>query len=308
MRMCAALAVLLIATSCSVVSPARISQEPRSRHVLVMGLDGVRPDALRAARTPRLDALAQGGTVSWDSIAGGGAASGDVTQQATSSGPGWSSVLTGVWANKHGVRDNSFEGHDLETFPHAFVRIRDALPDAYLASIVHWAPINEQLLRPYPGAASFLAETETDAAVVAIAVEQLRAFTPDVLFLHFDDVDHAGHAHGYSSSVPEYLAAIEQVDRQLGQVLEALAHRPERSQEDWLILLTTDHGGSGTGHGGQSADERRIWVIAHGAAVLPREVSPGPGHTVIARSLFEHLGLDCPPSWGLVDLASFTDD
>ena len=35
-----------------------------------------------------------------------------------SSGPGWSSILTGAWADKHGVDGNSFRKPRLNIFPH----------------------------------------------------------------------------------------------------------------------------------------------------------------------------------------------
>jgi len=281
--------------------------EVRTPAVLVIGIDGVRPDALQQADTPHLDRLAREGAVSWDAYAGGRAGEDQPTQQATSSGPGWSSILTGVWRDRHQVADNSFEGNNLEQYPHIFVRIREQRPEAMLASIVHWNPIHEHLLKPFPGAASFLVETETDQEVESGAVALLGEATPDVLFLHFDDVDHAGHAHGYSTQEPEYLASIEQVDEHVGRVLDALQARPSSAEEDWLILLTTDHGGRGTSHGGQSAEERTIWVIAHGRGVSSGVVSPGPGHTVIARSVLDHLKLEVPASWGLADQKPFAD-
>jgi len=59
-----------------------------------------------------------------------------------------------------------------------------------------------------------------------------------------------GHAFGFGTEVPEYDAAIEQVDRQVGRLVAGLdrrAHRLEESRcpaEDWLVVATTDHGGS----------------------------------------------------------------
>lgn len=52
-------------------------------------------------------------------------------------------------------------------------------------------------------------------------------------------MDAAGHRHGFSLDVPEYLDAIQHFDRCLGRLLDAVAKR----DEDWLLAITTDHGG-----------------------------------------------------------------
>jgi predicted AlkP superfamily pyrophosphatase or phosphodiesterase len=63
-----------------------------------------------------------------------------------------------------------------------------------------------------------------------------RAFT----LLHLGAADEAGHAHGWLS--PAYLAAVKQVDRNLGILLRTIRHHPRRLG-DLVIVLTADHGG-----------------------------------------------------------------
>src|SRR2546421_548022 len=58
----------------------------KKRHVLLIGIDGTRPDALLAAKPPNLSALIAEGTFSDKAQAG------DITN----SGPGWATVLTGT--------------------------------------------------------------------------------------------------------------------------------------------------------------------------------------------------------------------
>ncbi|MFT5200002.1 MAG: endonuclease/exonuclease/phosphatase family metal-dependent hydrolase [Planctomycetota bacterium] len=282
--------------------------DPQSRHVLIIGIDGVRPDALQDASTPNLTQLAWEGRTSWQAIAGGGAGDDDPTRQATSSGPGWSSILTGVWVDKHGVVNNAFENNNLKQYPHLFARIRDARPDAQLASIVHWNPINDHLLKPFPGLANHIQETASDLEVETAAHKYLLEANPDVLFLHFDEVDGAGHKDGYGSDIQKYLEAIEKVDGHVGKVLAALQERPNYAAEDWLVLVTTDHGGIDKGHGGQSIDERTIWLIAHGKNVAPGTLPNDLGHTTIAPTALQHLGIERPNEWGMVDALALSKD
>jgi len=303
----ASLGLLLMGSSCSTLAgktsnPGVGADHP---HALIIGLDGVRPDCLLAAHTPNLDSLMAQGSYSLDAFAGGGSKASDLTTQATSSGPGWTSILTGVWRDKHGVHDNSFQGSNLDQYPHLFGRIRAAKPDAELVSFAHWAPINEHLLRPNPGMATLALDCKSDLEVAVLALDQLSTSDPDVLFLHFDDVDHAGHAFGYEAQVPEYLAAIALVDEKLGVVLQGLRVRERETGERWLVIATTDHGGLGTGHGGQSADERTIWLAARGPGIGQGAVSPGPGHTAVARTVLQHMLGEVPRAWGMADEQAF---
>jgi predicted AlkP superfamily pyrophosphatase or phosphodiesterase len=292
-----ALTVFLLLISCGDSSEA-----PKSKHVLVIGLDGVRVDALREADTPVLDALIDGGAVTYDGFAGGEL--GGSTEQPTFSGPGWSSILTGVWIDKHGVRLNVFDDARFDEYPHFFARVRERKPDAYLASFVTWFPINDEIAVSADSDLLFPAEAPADSlagdnAVTEAVVSHMAEQDPDVVFVHLDEVDHQGHAVGYGPDVLEYVEAIETADSQIGQMIDALRARPAYPEEDWLVLVTTDHGGTGRGHGGQTEEERTIFFIANGGAVEGGTViSPGPGQTTVPPTVMHHLGLDIDPAWG----------
>jgi predicted AlkP superfamily pyrophosphatase or phosphodiesterase len=273
----------------------------KAKHVLIFGIDGLRVDALQAAATPGIDALIADGAVTYDAFAGGEL--GEVTQQPTFSGPGWSSILTGVWIDKHGVMFNVFDDANFDEYPHFFARVREVNPDVYLSSFVTWAPINESILPSGGGDAAFSPDVvdsaEGDLAVTAAVVAHLGLESPDVLFVALDEVDHQGHVSGYSTTVPEYMGAIETVDSQLGEVLDAVRARDTYDTEDWLVVVTTDHGGIGVGHAGQSDEERTISIIVSGESVADGQtISPGPGHTAVPPTAMKHLGFEVDPSWG----------
>ena len=111
--------------------------------VLVIGIDGVRPDALRIADTPAIDELiSEGAFTNNTKILGD-----RYRENETISGPGWSSFLTGVWADKHGVNDNTFRGQNYDEYPHFFVHLKRAFPEAITGSFVDWEPIDTFILR-----------------------------------------------------------------------------------------------------------------------------------------------------------------
>ena len=208
------------------------------KKVLVIGIDGTTVAGLENADTPVLDMLRDEGSWTFNAHAGGEV--GTISQQATSSGPGWTSILTGVWKDKHGVSDNSFEGYNWEEYPHIFKRIKEQAPNAYLSSISQWHPINDQILSKAEGSWDYMLNAPGNGdAVAASAIEHITSKDPDFLFLHFDDVDHAGHTHGYETDEvhsPKYIKTIENIDENIGQVLDTIFNKPNYELEDWLFI------------------------------------------------------------------------
>ncbi|SVC18230.1 uncharacterized protein METZ01_LOCUS271084, partial [marine metagenome] len=152
---------------------------------MIIGIDGCRVDALQIANTPTIDNLIANGIFSPDAL----------NDDITISGPGWSAILCGVWSNKHLSVDNSFVGTDYINYPPLFKRIEDFDANLHTVSICNWNPINDFIIQNY---ADFKLNVSSDSAVSAEASTYLSVNNPDMMFLHFDDVDHAGHAYGFS--------------------------------------------------------------------------------------------------------------
>ena len=249
---------LLLTVSACLFSLSLCCQTGDAR-VLVIGIDGTRPDCLEAAETPSLDALIADGIYSPDAL------NNDITY----SGPGWSAMLCGVWSDAHGVTSNNFVGSDFDGFPSFMRRLELENPDLNTHSICHWSPINDYILGEVVDEAI---NAPTDAAVRDAAVSILDNGDPHAVFLHFDDVDINGHGYGFNATVPQYISAIETTDGYVSDVMAALTDRPDYDQENWLILVSTDHGGIGFNHGGTSIEEETMFFLASGNAVEPAVV------------------------------------
>ncbi len=251
------------------------------RRVLMIGIDGVRPDALLKAETPTLRRLARQGQVTWDAR----------VVDTTLSGPSWAAFLTGVGIERHGVRNNKFESHRLGETPTFFEHLRVAFPKALLASVVAWQPFQRVLLA-HSGLDLNLWRSHDDD-VTAQAERILAKQDPTLLLVHLDAVDAAGHKHGYTDGPGPYRSAIETSDVRVGRLLAALKKRKTRAKEDWLVLVTTDHGGAGKGHGGGSLLERRIFIIAHGLGrARSRFRKAQPTLFDVAPTVLSFLGVD----------------
>lgn len=239
------------------------SAQQKQRKALFIGIDGVRSDALIAANTPNIDALTSEGIYTYDSWHLG----------VTSSGPSWSSMMTGVWEQKHLVTNNSYSGANFAQYPYISNRLKEAKPDLKCVQVYTWNPQGEAGVNSGGNVYNSNWDATIDAGdlgqglVKSTAILQLLDPELDFLFIHFDETDAAGHGFGFSPNVPQYINAIEGADAEIGEVIQALRNRPTYEQEEWLIISTTDHGGQGTGHGGNSNNERKIWWYASNALI-----------------------------------------
>lgn len=284
----------------TIVAPAT-AEPAAARKALFIGIDGTRFDAVRAARTPHLDRLVAEGVHADDCLILGDRYRGNDTI----SGPGWSSILTGVWADKHGVNDNSFHGRRYDRHPHLFTLLKRRSPGAVTASLVTWKPIEEFIVADADVRRAFHDDTRAyaryDAEAAAAAVALLAEGPIDCLFVYFGQVDETGHAHGFHPGVPQYVAAIETVDAHVGALLDAVARRPTRSAEDWIVVVTSDHGGRGTGHGkGHDVPEiLRSFLIVSGDAAERGRFDAQTYLVDAPATVLAHLGVEPAPEWEL---------
>lgn len=290
---------------------------------LLFGIDGLGygEQGFGVANTPNMDSLINGswqpgyrGAYSGSAFAGG--ILGTETQQITVSGPGWSTMLTGVWNDRHGVTGNgsTFANGDFANNPPYLATLKESLPALTTASYVYWPPIDDYIVSAPDEDADSTNDVDfhlaymNDANAVgaaASAIADADGLDPDAVFISVDLVDAAGHAGG-SSSIG-YRQAVETADFYVGQALSAIASRPNFANEDWQIVVTSDHGHLATGgHGGQSTLERTIpFIVASknltqgNLPIFPLEVS----HADTAPTILDHFGVEIPDYYAGVSRA-----
>jgi len=280
---------------------------PATPKVLILGIDGVRPDRLAAVSTPVLDSLAIHGAFSPAAT----------THSPTVSGPGWSSMLIGVWADKHGVVNNDFTTNVYASYPDFLTRIETLHPELGTLAVLDWPPlgttasggplvsdlVDQKILLN----ADSLDYDVADSLTAELAAAALATGVVDAAFVYFGNVDEVGHAHGSFS--PEYAAALQVADRQVDQVLAGLRRRATYADEDWLVLVSTDHGRRDDGgHGGDSPAERTIFVTMSGPSVRGHAFARPPEIVDVAVTALAHLGIAIEPGWGLDGRRMVTDD
>ncbi|UCC48276.1 MAG: alkaline phosphatase family protein [Gemmatimonadota bacterium] len=276
---------------------AACAEPALEKKVLVIGLDGVRPDVLAEVSTPNIDAL----------IAGGAFNGRVETKAQTVSGPGWSSILTGVWPEKHRVTSNDFSGNDYANYPDFLTRLEQTDAAFTTFAVVDWLPlgsetsggplISDEIDAKLTFDGDELGYAAADSQSVAAAIRFLSNQGPDAAFVYIGYPDIASHEHGGRS--PEYNASIALADAQVGQLLQAVRTRLTFAQEDWLILVVTDHGHKDEGgHGGLTPEEKTVFYLASGPSTV--RATPADANLVdVTVTALAHLGVEIDASWGL---------
>lgn len=239
-------------------APPPESVDYSKRKTLLIGVDGMQyeklQEAIAAGQAPHIASFG----IARSYIGG---VVGSVTEQATNSGPGWTTILTGAWSNRHKVGANDSKLRNQADS--IFQLLKNADASRRTASIVSWNTINDNFARDIAlGYIDRAEKCDDDDQCVADKVSgALRFGDFDFIFAHLDEPDVTGHAVGFT---PAYQSAIQKVDAQVGQVLAALQQRrQDHADEDWLVIVTPDHGRAtpgGYNHGGQSLSEKTTFI------------------------------------------------
>lgn len=258
-----------------------------TKHVLVIGVDGLLWSRVAAANAPTLKRLAAEGTLGQSLLYASPMA-------ATSSGPGWSTLLTGTWPDQHGVKDNGFGGSQIAQHPDFLTRVERVRPAADTWAGVDWKAIDDYILTDEVDT-KFVRDGDAtgyaanDLAISNEAAAHLRTGQADATFAYFGQQDIVGHNSGAASQA--YLKEIAVVDGYVSKLLAAIDARPNRDNEDWLVLMGTDHGHTDAGgHGGNTLQERSTFVLAWGDGV-PAATNNTSRLPDLAASALGHLGL-----------------
>ncbi|MGH8387018.1 MAG: alkaline phosphatase family protein [Pseudomonas sp.] len=230
------------------------------RQVVIIGIDGLRADAISPALTPFLFQLAESRGLAWGKI--------DVSNgrtQHTYSAPGWISVLTTSWASEHGIVDNKSAGP--VKVPTVFERVQGRKSDSRSIIITSWRPLYDLVegrLRALPAMHHAGFFRENDAAIEQEVLTTWQACQPDLAFIHFDAVDKAGHDGSFDPSDSGYASAVRETDSRMRRLWEKAFSAPSAHGEmpQRLIIFASDHGGIGNNHGRYSDAERWAPVLA----------------------------------------------
>jgi predicted AlkP superfamily pyrophosphatase or phosphodiesterase len=251
------------------------------KHVVLISVDGLRPDALEQANTPALDALCRQGAYSPSAQA--------VLPSVTLINH--ASMLSGMSPEKHGI---SWNDKDLDlgliNGPTLFSVAHEA---GLSTAMVVGKPKLEHLVLP-GSVDTYVYAGFLDRQVISQTLPVIQAGLPNILFIHLPDVDSAGHATGWMSA--GQLLAISHTDRLIGEIVAAL--EASSYLDSTLLIITSDHGGIGQRHGSAAPEDTTVPWLAVGPGVpagltITQEIVTYDTAATILYAF--HLPL--PPEW-----------
>ena len=128
-----------------------------------------------------------------------------------------------------------------------------------------------------------------DEATTARAAAILAGQAPRVSFVYLGAVDFAGHATG-SGAV--YRTALRAADQRVRRLVAAVRSRPSGAEEDWTIVVVTDHGHLDEGgHGGREPEVATAWAAAAGPGIRPGAPPPITRHEDVAPLVLAAAGV-----------------
>ncbi|NQD71969.1 DUF4983 domain-containing protein [Sphingobacterium shayense] len=225
------------------------------RKVLVIAVDGLVGAELKKEVPKNIAGLLEHAKYSFESIA----------DENTTDAASWASLMTGVGSSLHHITTNSFlptpdpdHPHDEEAyFPSVFYRVSEQAPRLSTLAVTQEPGLANIMLMD----AGETALVTNDQAAADKIVKEVSQGDPDFMLVQFTSVLKAGTASSFSYESKEYKAAVNAVDNHVGVIVAAVQERPSFDREEWLIVLTSNHGGIGNSYGGPSFQERNTVTI-----------------------------------------------
>lgn len=242
---------------------------PQKVRVVIISIDGLRPDAIQQAPMPNVQALAQRGAYSFSAQT--------IFPPVTL--PSHTSMLTGQPPEVHGVLWNDYEP------ARGTITTTTIFEYAHNAGLRTVMVVGKEKFKhlEVPGTLdAFVFATGGDNDVLAQAAQQEF----DLMFVHLPNTDFFGHSTGWMSAM--YLFQLARTDERLGAFLNALP-------EDVAVILSADHGGLGLTHGRNIPEDMTIpWIMA-GPGVKQNYAITGPVSTMdTAATALYLLGVPVP--------------
>ncbi len=272
----------------------------KAKHVVMIGIDGWAAEGVRQAAPediPNIKYLMDNG--SWTLA--------KRSVMPSASAINWASMFNGLPTEMHGFdKWNSTKGTIPSTSdngrgipPTIYTILRQQYPDAETGIIYDWDGVGavcdkesasyEKYINTYHGNTNMTLEEYTGNGVAYIKEKKPFFFT-----LYDGILDNTGHNKGWYS--PEYMQVQKDLDANIGIIIQAL--KDAGIFEDTVIILSSDHGGKGKGHGKFTLQELETPFIVYGKKIKKgHEITQPMMQYDTPAIIADILGAKIPEDW-----------
>jgi len=240
-------------------------------HVIVISIDGARPDAILQAQTPILQSLAVNGAVDWQAQ----------TVDPPVTIPAHTSLLTGLPPDKHEVQHNNYSEARIANPTFISMAQTAGFQTAIIAG-------KEKFIQFHQDDNTFYEFVRTGDPGVADKTIELLNDGYEVLLVHLSNTDFFGHLTGWMSDI--YIYELRNTDKNIGRIVDTLDALGIR--DTTLLIITADHGGQGFTHGQNIPVNMTIPMILNGAGIPPNTLLKNTSITQVAATVLQALGLE----------------
>ena len=249
--------------------------------VLLILVDGMRPDSILPGGGPEFEQFFRSGTYSLQ----GSTVFPPVTL------PCHMSLFHSVDPDRHGVTTNVFvpQNHPIDgmvdllyaarkrtAFFYTWEQLRDLTRPG---KSLHYSWFLHQRTEDFPQ----LEQRETQEAK-----RYIQEFEPDFVFLYLGGVDEVGHKYGWMSE--PYL-------KEVGDVAACIADICASLPESYNVIVTADHGGHDRNHGDRVPEDMIIPTTFHGRRFPAGLELPELSIRDIAPTIMDLLNVPICPDW-----------
>jgi len=252
---------------------------PLGNYVVVVVIDGARPDIVEKAETPNIDWIRENGT--WFNNAR--------CFTPSLSHPGYASIGTGARPSVTGVTNNWLELNGDIGIDNIFKIVNETNETTAVAGSPGWMDLYGNWISENK---TIEGETLNMDRIIGEWAVTLIEHKPKLLLVHLYDADTAGHGYGGAAS-DEYKQQIEEADEEIGRIIQAFNN--SGILEETLFIVTSDHGFLDQGgHGGWEEDVLHFLLTMRGPHVKRLEVDGQILQDQIAATVSFFLGYRVP--------------
>jgi predicted AlkP superfamily pyrophosphatase or phosphodiesterase len=278
-------ALTLLSAGCAGnLGPVQPRPGALARHVIVISIDGLRPDAIAAAGARNLQRMMEEGAYSLQAR----------TIMPSRTLPSHTSMITGVQPAVHGITWN-----DEQVEAQGRVRVStmfDMADSAHLHTAAFFGKAKFRHLihsdAPDEVEAPRGLEVVLAPRITQDVIQYLQFNRPDLLFVHLPDPDIAGHSAGWMSM--PYRWAVRRADAAVEQIRRAAVRAFDG---DVVVIVTADHGGHGRDHGTDADSDVLIPWIVWGPGVQAGRIAERIDTFDTAATALWILGVPVPARW-----------